>query len=132
MVEGDLPAAGGLMLGSLTTKRVNHKIAERRRRDRLRGAIRDLADLIPPDRYSTRPSEVEGVSHTERRGRDTSQCIPQKSTIIRAATEYICDPQNELTDVKRNLTEEQAARTLLESRLQMAQTEPQGTETTLG
>ena len=132
MVEGDLPAAGGLMLRSLPIKRVNHKIAERGRRDRLRGAIRDLADSIPPDRHYTRTGEAGGISHTERRCRDSSLGIPVKSTIIRVATEYICDLQNELADVKRKLAEEQAATPLLESRLRIARTEPQGAATGLG
>jgi hypothetical protein len=37
--------------------------------------------------------------------------MPEKHTIIRAATEYICDLQNELTNIKGKLEEERAART---------------------
>ena len=82
---------------NLTSKRTSHKIAEQGRRNRINGALQEIAQLLPASSTPQLSGKEEGSTAT------AAQQSSSKASTVEMAIDYIKTLQAELKEVRGKL-----------------------------
>jgi hypothetical protein len=98
LIEGNLPELGlsypDQPLVKFDVKRDNHRVAEQARRDRMKKALQDLAELLSQD-STTVGNKGQDAGHVR-----ASAQSSDRVTILETAAEHIRNLQRELEEIK--------------------------------